>query len=306
MMTDAATVGDDAGGVRQPISAVVSGRLRRLVDGIGSASQLDPISEWVVSWVRPALDPAPVKNALSGTWLGHRLHPMLTDVVIGTWASAGLLDLLGGDRDASAARRLVGAGVAASVPTAAAGLSDYTDLYDHGRRVATVHAAAADIATVLQGLSWLQRRRGNHGAGRALSLAGLGVVAAAGYLGGHLSYVLGVGVDHTAFDEGPKDWTDVAAAGDITSRPTVVVAGEHEVLVIRLVDGRIVGLANRCSHAGWPLADGPIADGCITCPYHDSVFRLRDGAVVRGPAASPQLQYPVRVRADRVEVLGPR
>ncbi len=85
----------------------------------------------------------------------------------------------------------------------------------------------------------------------------------------------------------------------------LVAAGEHEVLVYR-IEGRLVGLANRCSHAGWPLAEGEVADGCITCPHHGSVFRLTDGSVVRGPAASPQLRYEVRERAGRIEVRGSR
>jgi nitrite reductase/ring-hydroxylating ferredoxin subunit len=72
------------------------------------------------------------------------------------------------------------------------------------------------------------------------------------------------------------------------------------------VEGRLVALANRCSHAGWPIDEGEIADGCIMCPHHGSMFRLRDGTVVRGPAASPQPRYGVRERDGRVEVLGHR
>ena len=280
--------------------------LRRLIDAVGHEEALEGPADRLAAWVRPTFESRRIKNALSGVWLGHRLHPMLTDAVIGTWASAGLLDLLGDDGDASAARRLVGAGVAASLPTALAGLSDYSDLYDHGRRVAFVHALVADAAAVLQIASLIARRAGRSRRGRLLSLAALATVGAAGYLGGHLSQVLGVGVDHTAFDEGPKEWTDVGvAAADVTSTPQVVVAGGHQVLLVRL-DGRLVTLANRCSHAGWPIGDGDVADGCITCPYHGSVFRLSDGAVMRGPAASPQLRYDVRERDGRVEVLGAR
>lgn len=279
---------------------------RTLVDRIGDSESLEVPADRVAAAVRRWFAPRPIKNALSGVWLGHRLHPMLTDVVIGTWASAAILDLLGNREDEHAAQRLVGAGLVAAVPTVAAGLSDYSDLYDHGRRVAFIHALAADAASVLQLTSLLARRAGRPGRGRWMSLAAVGAVAAAGYLGGHLSYVLGVGVDHTAFDEGPKDWTDVGmASADVSVHPRVVTAGEHDVLVIR-TDGRIVALANRCSHAGHPIGDGQIADGCITCPYHQSVFRLTDGAVLRGPAASPQLQYEVREHNGRVQVRGPR
>lgn len=280
--------------------------LRRLIDRIGHRDALEAPAAALANWVRPTFEPDAVKNALSGTWLGHRLHPMLTDAVIGTWASAGLLDVLGDDGDAAAARRLVGAGVAASLPTALAGLSDYSDLYDHGRRVAFVHAMAADVATVLQLASLVARRGGNVRRGRVLSLAALGTVAAAGYLGGHLSQVLGVGVDHTAFEEGPKAWTAAGIAADqVTPTPTAVEVGGQQVLLAR-VDGRITALSNACTHAGMPLEDGDVEDGCITCPFHGSVFRLADGAVLRGPAASPQPQYQVRERDGRVEVLGHR
>lgn len=230
---------------------------------------------------------------------------MLTDVVLGTWLSAGVLDVLGGREARSGADLLVTAGVASAVPTAASGLSDYVDLYDHGRRLAFAHAVGTNVATALQVTSLLARRRGRRGLGVALSLGALGAVSAASWLGGHLSYVLGVGVDHTAFDEGPKDWVRVGLAEEFGVRPRVVVAGDHEVLLAR-IDGRLVGLANRCSHAGWPIADGPVDGGCITCPHHGSVFRLADGSVVRGPAASPQLRYEVRVRDGAVEVRGPR
>lgn len=279
--------------------------LRTLIDRIGEDQRLEAPAGRVADVVRPWFAPRAVKNALSGAWLGHRLHPMLTDTVIGTWASAGLLDAFGGRKSQRAVRQLLGAGALAAVPTAAAGLSDYSDTYDHARRLALVHALAADVALALQLASLVARRRGSTGGGRLLSLVALGVLGSAGYLGGHLSYVLGVGVDHNAFDEGPKDWEDVAASAAVTADPTVVRAGEHEVLLVR-IDAKVVGLANRCSHAGWPIADGEVDRGCITCPHHGSVFSLRDGEVVRGPAASPQLRYEVRERDGRVEVRGPR
>ena len=279
--------------------------LRDIIDRIGESQALERPAEVVADSVRPWFEPRGLKNTLSGVWLGHRLHPLLTDVVIGTWASAGLLDAFR-DRDAErSSQRLIGAGLVASVPTVAAGLSDYSDLYDHGRRIALVHAVAADTAVVLQIASLLARRGGHLGRGRLLSLAALGAVGAIGYLGGHLSYVLGVGVDHTAFDEGPKDWEDVGAVADVTATPTVVDAAGHEVLLTR-IDGQIVGLANTCSHAGCAINEGDVADGVITCPCHGSQFDLADGAVVRGPAASPQLRYDVREEDGRVLVRGPR
>lgn len=278
---------------------------RRMVDAVGESEALERPAAALRAKVRPLSEPTPVKNLLSGTWLGHRLHPMLTDVVIGTWLSAGLLDLLGGRESRAAADRLIEMGVAAAGPTALAGISDYADLHDHSGRVAFVHAMAADVAVALQAASAVARRRGRRGLGMGLSLAGLGVMGGAAWLGGHLSYVLGVGVDHTAFDEGPADFVPVADAADVGDDPIVVTAGEHEVLLAR-VDGAIVAYANRCSHAGWPIADGPRDGTCLTCPHHGSTFDLRDGSVVRGPAATPQLRYDVRVDGGRVLVRGTR
>ena len=278
---------------------------QRWVYRIGESEALEGPAEQTAQLVRPLTEPDAVKNLLSGTWLGHRLHPMLTDVVIGSWISAGLLDAVGGRDGRRSADRLVATGVLAALPTAAAGLSDYSDLYDHGRRVAFTHAIAADVAVALQALSIVARRSGRRGAGVAASAAALGVMTATAWLGGHLSYVLGVGVDHTGFDEGPKEWETVGRRGDFGPDPSVVRAGEHEVLVTR-VDGELVAMANRCTHAGWPLADGEVADGCITCPAHGSRFRLRDGSVARGPAATPQLRYRVREVGDEVQVRGSR
>ncbi len=127
-------------------------------------------------------------------------------------------------------------------------------------------------------------------------------MGASGYLGGHLSYVLGVGVDHTAFQPRLEDWTDVAASVDVPEAQLVRVdPGPFPVLLVRIA-GRVHALADRCSHAGGGLADGELGDGCVTCPAHGSVFSLVDGAVRRGPAASPQVTYQVREADGRIEV----
>src|SRR5437763_9100717 len=92
--------------------------------------------------VRESVGRGRLKDALSGTWLGHPVHPMLTDVVIGSFTSASLLDLVapGSDR---ATERLIAVGLLAYLPTAAAGINDWadTEAVDDGvRRVGLVHA----------------------------------------------------------------------------------------------------------------------------------------------------------------------
>ncbi len=132
--------------------------------------------------------------ALRGDWLGHALHPMLTDAPIGLWTASMVLDLVGGKASRPAARRLVGMGLLAAVPTAAAGLAEWESLPNRAsRRVATAHAAGNVLVLGLYLRSWLSRRGGRHTAGALWGFAGGVLAAVTGYLGGHLSFALGVG-----------------------------------------------------------------------------------------------------------------
>jgi nitrite reductase/ring-hydroxylating ferredoxin subunit/uncharacterized membrane protein len=252
--------------------------------------------------VRGALDPGPVKDAVSGTWLGHALHPLLTDAVIGTWLSALVLDATGGDADAS--ERLIAAGVVCAVPTAVTGATDWADAEPVGdgvRRVGAVHAVGNLAALGLQIASLTARRRGARGRGVALSLAAGGLLGVTGYLGGHLSFSRGVGVDQTAFDAGAEDWTDAAAAGEVNSEPTTVVVGDTPVLLVR-VHGSVMAVHDRCSHRGCSLSRGTLDGDTIECACHGSRFNLRDGRVERGPASAPQPAFDARERDGRIEL----
>jgi uncharacterized membrane protein len=128
-----------------------------------------------------------VRDLLLGRQTGHALHPALTDLPIGLWTSAGLLDLLGGERSRPAAQLLTGAGVLATLPTALTGLAEWREVGARERRVGVAHAALNTAALTLYAASWAQRRSGRHRAGSALSLAGTAFVSASGYLGGHLA-----------------------------------------------------------------------------------------------------------------------
>src|SRR5215211_1463237 len=125
-----------------------------IAERIEELEALDTVSEPLQRAVRIAVpQESRVKDLLSGTWLGHPLHPPLTDAVIGAWTSALLLDLFGGKGARAASDRLVGIGVLAAVPTAAAGLSDWAELRDGSRRVGSVHAIGNTSALVLHVLS---------------------------------------------------------------------------------------------------------------------------------------------------------
>ena len=140
------------------------------------------------------------RDILHGTWLGHTVHPVLTDVVIGFWTSANVLDLVGGTESRTAARRLVGLGVLSALPTAVTGLAEWAETDPPEQRVGVVHAVANTVALTLYASSWQARRRGRHARGVALAMAGSGAAALGGYLGGHLVSVRKVSTHHPAFD----------------------------------------------------------------------------------------------------------
>lgn len=274
--------------------------LEKLASAIENATILDGPSSLVAKGLTRVLGPPPVRDLLSGTPVGHPLHPVLVAVPIGSWTAATYLDLTGGNRHA--ARRLVGFGNLTAIPTALAGANDWLTTSGAERRVGAAHAVANTAALMLYTSSYLARRRGQWARGVGLSLAGSVVLGAGGWLGGHLVYALGVGVDTTSFEHFPGEWTDVAADVEITEGVAVMRdVGGVPVLLTRL-DGTVTGLADRCTHRGGPLHEGEIANGCVTCPWHASVFRLDDGMVVTGPASRPQPVADVRVLDGRVQV----
>jgi nitrite reductase/ring-hydroxylating ferredoxin subunit/uncharacterized membrane protein len=277
--------------------------LENAMKRLEQADGLDDAAEKLVAVVGPAVRPRLVKNALSGTWLGHRFHPLLVPLPIGFWTGALLFDLIATKRARWAADTLVGAGIAAAVPTAAAGLSDWADAEPEGRRVGLVHASCNTLALVCYSSSLAARLLGWRKAGVGLGLAGAAAISAGGYLGGHLSYVQAVGVEKKRFAGGPAEWTAVLDAADLAEgAPRVVRAGDTEVLLYREA-GRLHALWASCTHECGPLAEGRFADGCVTCPWHGSTFRLADGKVVRGPAAASQPVYETRVSdSGKVEV----
>ena len=279
--------------------------LEPLVRAIESAEVLDPVAKWAGNNVRSVVPSGPVKDALSGTWLGHAVHPMLTDVVIGSFTAASLLDLLAPGDDGRASERLIALGLAAYLPTAAAGVNDWADseaVDDTVRRAGLVHAASNAVGALLYTASLRARRRGSRGRGAALGLAGMAVMSAGGYLGGHLSLSKGVGPDQTVFDPGSTDWSPAADASQLPERrPLRVVVGDTPVLLVR--DGELIyAIHDRCSHRGCSLSEGDLEGTEIVCGCHGSRFDLRTGALRGGPATSAQPSFQVRVEDGRVEI----
>lgn len=248
-----------------------------------------------------------IKNALHGTWLGHPLHPVLTDIPIGAWTTAivfdGLETLSGRKEFRPGADAAVAIGLVGAVGAAITGITDWSDTYGRGRKIGLMHGLLNTGGTLLFGASLLMRRRKkSRRAGIGLAMLGYVVTNAAAYLGGHLVAGEQIGVDHTAGQEYPHEFVPVLAEGDLPeNKLTRAEAKSISVLLIRR-NGQIHALAEHCSHLGGPLAEGKLEGDTVQCPWHDSCFSITDGRVINGPATFPQPCFETRIHAGQIEV----
>jgi nitrite reductase/ring-hydroxylating ferredoxin subunit len=244
------------------------------------------------------------KDWLHGVWLGHPLHPMLAQAAVGAFSGAAVLDTARGGRFEPAVRRMIVTGLAASLPSAASGAVDWADAGEQQQRDGVVHAAANVTGLVCYTGSLVARLTGRQGLGRCLGFLGFAAVGGAGWLGGHLAYRQATGANHAEavphlIEPG---WHEIGAVeefgdGKLSRR----MIGVTPVAVHRQgADWHV--LADACPHLAGPLSEGEVADGCVTCPWHGSTFRLTDGSVVHGPATAPAPSFRTRVRDGRLEV----
>jgi nitrite reductase/ring-hydroxylating ferredoxin subunit/uncharacterized membrane protein len=246
-----------------------------------------------------------VTNMLHGTWLGHPLHPALTDLPTGAVATAVTLDaasVLSGRpaamRDAS--RVALGVGIIGSLAAAATGVTDWQHTQEESRRIGLVHGFLNTIATGLYAASWWDRRRGHHFRGMAGSALGYGLTLSSGYLGAVLVYALGVGSDRS----GPRlrvDWTPVLSVSALNGQPQRVEVDGIGVVVHQDGDD-VLAVGEYCPHLGAPMSDGWVDRGRMVCPWHGSRFDCGTGDVMRGPATVPLQTYLTRIRDGMVEV----
>ena len=259
-----------------------------------------PFGDFNHRWLSALFHPIrPVKDLLNGVWLGHPLHSAATDIPIGTLLLTVILDIAG---QTAAADIAIAATILFMLAAAVAGAADYTDTDGTARTRATTHATLMVVALLILLVSLGLRATG--GSDRTIAVT-LGVIAfliviAAAYIGGDVVYLLGNMVSRHAFRGAGTKWvkldtgvlTDLATLPEAT--PTKVKAGINDLVLVRLGD-TVYALHAVCAHAGGPLAEGTVVDGCIECPWHASRFRLSDGHVRRGPALYDQPAYEIRV-----------
>lgn len=279
------------------------------VDVIARQSWLDkladPLQEWVHAVSRtPAMQK--FKDILHGTWLGHPLHPVVTDIPVGSWTSTVLLDctwLVSESAElARAADLTLLLGLGGSVAAAATGLADWSETIATDRRVGLAHGLLNGGALLANLASLGLRLSGKRRAGIAASGLGYALTISASYLGGELSFARGIGVSRVAWEEGADDFVVAMKAADLPEKRLTRVEAQGIPVVLWKEGEKISALAATCSHAGGPLDEGTCQEGVITCPWHGSAFCLSDGSVAHGPAVYAQPTFAVRIHQGNIEL----
>jgi nitrite reductase/ring-hydroxylating ferredoxin subunit len=258
-----------------------------------------PFGQFNRRWSAALFRPIPaIRDLLNGRWLGHPLHAAITDVPIGVLVGSVVLDLIGRSEAADATLVVT---IVFLVAAAVAGLADYSDTDGTALTRATLHASLMVTGLLLVIVSAIIRAGApvDRTLPIALSIAGLIVLTAGAFVGGDVAYVFGNMVSRHAFRGAGTKWikldtgavTDLATLPDAT--PTKMRAGINDLVIVRM-GATVHALHAVCAHAGGPLDEGSVVDGCVQCPWHGSRFRLSDGTARRGPTVYDQPSYEVR------------
>jgi nitrite reductase/ring-hydroxylating ferredoxin subunit/uncharacterized membrane protein len=255
--------------------------------------------------------PRRLKSFLNGTWFGHPLHPVMTDVPIVAWLLTAIFDIIWLISPSHNGWAALGAfvavivGLLGALGAIATGLTDWSDTYGAERRIGLDHALFNASATILYLISFILRLIAGPGDGLAaaiLGFVGLACVIYAGYLGGEMVFTKGTGVNHTAWEVAGEDYEAVLPLESVEENKLYRVTASGVPVVLLRQGMQFCALSATCPHAGGPLDEGTLTGDVVECPWHGSRFRLRDGRVLTGPATVDAPRYDVRVRNRQVEV----
>ena len=252
-----------------------------------------------------------LQDFLNGSWLGHPLHAILVDVVVGGYTMLIVLDLLGllAQVDVEPAGIIIlGLTTLAGLSAGLSGLTDFKDTATGDERNVTVlHGTINLIAVALYVVAFVMRATGALDGSRYVAIIGYLIISVGAYIGGHVVFKYGYMVNHNAFARGKraKEFTAVLPAAELAdAKPTKAMLGATALVLVRRGDV-VHALKETCSHAGGPLSEGTLEGDAIICPWHASHFRVADGHVLHGPAGTRQIRYTARINAGQVEVQGP-
>ncbi len=256
-----------------------------------------PLGGWIQGLLKAIFSSARfLKDFLNGTWLGHSVHAMVTDVPVGAFTLAIVLDVFDLRTAADVA---IAVGLVTMLGAALAGWADYTDTDLKPRDYATVHQVLMLVSLVLYAASlWLRLESLtlDRTAPIWLSVAGYLVLAVGAYVGGEVVYGMGNMVNRHAFRSFGKKWQPLDVDAE-EGKPVKAKAGAQTLVVVKRGD-RLYALHDVCAHAACSLSEGKIVGDAIECDCHGSRYRLSDGRVLRGPATFDQPAFEVRKSSD--------
>jgi len=248
-----------------------------------------------------------LKTFIHGTWLGHPLHPVITDIPLGAWTLAVLFDIIylfnRTTTWTTAADLSIIIGVVAALAAAVTGYTDWNETIDRERRVGVAHGLINTLVLIIYVASLIVRGAGaNRGLGIVLALVGYALVISAAYLGGEMVFSIGTGVNHHAWQPVPEKFTKVLLEGRLTEGMLIkAMAGDTPILLYKKGD-TVCAISETCSHAGGPLSEGELDGNLVQCPWHASRFDICTGQVRGGPATVSQVRYETRIQNGQIEV----
>jgi uncharacterized membrane protein/nitrite reductase/ring-hydroxylating ferredoxin subunit len=271
-----------------------------------------------------------LKDVLEGKPLRHPIHPMLVHFPIGFFILSLLLDIASLVlpetpyllRSSFYAMLL---GVIGALVAAVTGFVDYTDIRnDHpGKRTATAHMTLNLLVVAAYGINLGLRSSELANlkvsvAPLILSLVGVGLLSASGYLGGKLVYDEGIAVGrHKRRTPTPRETIRLSKTGEATfvavpdadrleNGETLRVEIEGLVMAIARIDNRLFAFQEFCTHRYGPLSEGCFDGFDVECPWHKSRFDVRIGKVTQGPAKIDLKTFRVEVRDGKAFVEVPK
>jgi nitrite reductase/ring-hydroxylating ferredoxin subunit/uncharacterized membrane protein len=247
-----------------------------------------------------------VADILHGTWVGHPLHPILTDLAIGAWTFGILFDGVAASNSSREAERIADTmttiGVVSAVPTAITGMVDYSTIPEPATAAGTLHGMLNSAGLILYLLSLRDRKGGQRGRAVVWAALAYGLLLFSAWLGGDMVYRHRVGVNHNEPTTKPERWMAVMDEKALREHEAKRIEVEGQSVLLYRYGGTVYAIGAVCSHAGGPLEEGKFDGHCVQCPWHDSVFDLRDGTVVHGPSTYTQPKYTTRLRDGKIEL----
>jgi nitrite reductase/ring-hydroxylating ferredoxin subunit/uncharacterized membrane protein len=277
--------------------------IKRFASGILDRQEwADDVGEFLQKIYLAVLRPVPLlKDFLHGTWLGHPLHPVITDVPVGALTVALFLDIVDQREGAKWATL---AGLVSMGGAAVTGVADYTGADGKARRYGTIHSLLMFFSLVLYLFSVLIRFEViPYSGGGAVGTAVIGylLLALGAYVGGEIVYSLGYMVDRHAWRSGGSRWTTLDQTEFPDNAPVKAKAGQQTLVVVRKGEA-LYALHDTCAHAGCSLAEnGALVGDKIECQCHGSRYDLATGRVARGPATYDQPAFELRRGDGRIE-----